>query len=107
MRRRAFKSVTIFCIILVALGIIIVNNSMPKFIKDKSDFSIDCNLNPFNFTINTKNYSIDFGRWNLYNFKNISFQFTENVCKGVKDKTDDVVDGMDKTFRQIKSNIVH
>ncbi|MBV4421141.1 hypothetical protein [Clostridium tyrobutyricum] len=107
MSRRAFKSVTTFCIILVITGVITVNNSMPKFIKDKSDFSIDFNINPFNFTINTKNYSIDFGRGGLYNFKNISFQFTQNVYNGVRDKTEDIVDVMDKTFRQIKSNMVH
>lgn len=107
MNKKAFKFVTILCIILVFVGTIIVNNSMPKFIKDKSGFSIDYSFSPLDLEINTKNYSISFGKKIFHNFKDVSFRFTENIGKGIKQKTDTIVDGMDKTFEQIKSNIGH
>lgn len=96
-----------FCLILILTGIIIVNNSMPKFIKDKSNFSISCSLSPFDFKINTKNYSINMGGDSLNNFMNKSIKTTEDVGNNIKNGVDGIINSAGRTFNQIKSNIKH
>ncbi|MBP2033026.1 hypothetical protein J2Z42_001705 [Clostridium algifaecis] len=107
MEKRAAVFMSAFCLILILTGIIIVNNSMPKFIKDKSNFSISCSLSPFDFKINTKNYSINMGGDSLNNFMNKSIKTTEDVGNNIKNGVDGIINSAGRTFNQIKSNIKH
>lgn len=95
------------CFLLILIGTIIVNNSMPKFIKDKSNFSISCSVSPFDFKINTKNYSINMGGDSINNFVDNSGKVTENIGSGIKNKTDSIINSVGKSFNQIRSNIKH
>lgn len=99
MSKKAYRCVIVLCIILIFTGIIIVNNSMPEFIKGKSKFSINCSLSPLDFKINTKNYSINFGRDNFNNFKDVPSWITE--------KTNNIISGIHETAESIKSDIAH
>lgn len=107
MEKRVAVFMSAFCLILILTGIIIVNNSMPKFIKDKSNFSISCSLSPFDFKINTKNYSINMGGDSLNNFMNKSIKTTEDVGNNIKNGVDGIINSAGRTFNQIKSNIKH
>ncbi|WP_446898739.1 hypothetical protein ACSVC9_02105 [Clostridium sp. LBM24168] len=107
MSRRAFKSVVICCIILILTGIVIVNASMPKFVKDRSDFSINCSFSPFDFKIETQNYFVNMNGNTIYNFKENLLGTITNVGENIRYKVDAAADSVEKTFYEIKANIGH
>lgn len=105
MNTRAFKSVIVCCFILVLAGILIVNNSMPQFVKDRSNFSIDCSFSPFDLKIETQNYTVDMNGSSVYDIKDSSVRAVMEIGENVKDKMNAAADSTEKIFQEIKSNI--
>ncbi|OFI07197.1 hypothetical protein CLOACE_03880 [Clostridium acetireducens DSM 10703] len=73
MKKKYSFLIIFFYLSIVLYGFAKVNNSLPNFIKERSNFSIYCKQNPFDFRIETKDYT----------FKVNSKTFL-NIKKGIK-----------------------
>lgn len=107
MSKKAHIWVIIYCIFLILTGIIIVNNSMPEFVKKNSGLSIDYRFSPFDVKLETKNYCIDMNGNIFYDFKKSSEDILINIDNNIKGGLDNRVKGLGKIFNQIKDNINH
>lgn len=107
MSRRLFKLIVISCFILILTGIVIVNNSMPQFIKDRSNFSINCSFSPFGLKIQTQNYSINMDGKSVYDLKNSSGRILVDMGENIGSKINEAAEGAGEILNGIKSNIVH
>lgn len=93
------------CLIIIAYGFIVISSGLPKFIKDRSAFSISYNISPFDFRMNISEYSFYINSKVADNIKNSSVKLLNNIEKKVYNSTSGIINGTSKVFKSIDEKI--
>ncbi|MBA5849887.1 hypothetical protein H2684_00935 [Clostridium sp. cel8] len=107
MSKYAFRLVLIFCIVFILTGVVVINNGMPQFVKDESNFNIEYSISPLNFKVETTNYSIDMNGNLISNIGKKSSQIMTSSVKEIEYVVNKITDSMFKMFDGIKSIVGH
>jgi hypothetical protein len=107
MSKYAFRLVLIFCIVFILTGVVVINNGMPQFVKDESNFNIEYSISPLNFKVETTNYSIDMNGNLISNIGKKSSQIMTSSVKEIEYVVNKIIDSMFKMFDGIKSIVGH
>lgn len=102
---KTVKSIVILSIAIIVSGILVVSNSMPKFIKDNSKISIDYSFSPLDFKIETNKYSIDMNGNTFCSLKDKAANAIFNAGDGIKSAGEHVVSGVSDRIDEIKTNV--
>ncbi|GAA0747392.1 hypothetical protein [Clostridium oceanicum] len=74
-----YKTVILICFIIFIFGFVTVSNSLPKFVKDKANFSIYFSRKPFDFKIKGKNYTFYINYKVLNNIKSFNMNIGKKI----------------------------
>lgn len=74
-----YKVIILLCFLLSLVGFLYIGNRMPKFIKDRSKFSVYVSPYPFDLRFKTENYTLYFNYKVLNNLQDKSYKAFNNV----------------------------
>ena len=78
MKKMKYVIVIIVCFTVLIFGFLTVSSSLPKFIKEKSNFNINFSVYPFNLELNTDKYHVYANSKALTNIKDDSIKIINN-----------------------------
>ncbi|HBC97113.1 MAG TPA: hypothetical protein DC034_10010 [Clostridium sp.] len=103
MNRKSIAAVLVACSIIIFLGFTIITAGLPKFIKDGSDFRINCTREPFDFSVDVGNYSLNIDRGIGGNFRRGSRKIIDVVGGKLYSGASYVIDMTQNVFEDIES----
>ncbi|WP_368488516.1 hypothetical protein [Clostridium sp. BJN0013] len=102
MSKKGVIAVIIIFTIIIFAGFTIVTARLPEFIKDDSNFKIDCSLSPFDFRVDMGEYSLYINNKIGYNFKNGTKKLVNSIGEGVHSGISKVTNKTEHIFENIE-----
>jgi hypothetical protein len=112
LRKKGIILVIIICFTIVIYGFISISNSLPKFIKDRSELKINYTLSPFDFRMDVHGYSFYANKKVIENIKssservvtNIGDEFQKDASK-IINKTSNLINDTTNVFKNLEDKI--
>lgn len=92
-------------LVIVLYGFIVISDSLPKFIKDRSTFKISYNLSPFDFRIDISEYSFYINNKVADNIKKGSVKLLNNIESKVYNNTSGIINRTSEVFKSVEEKI--
>lgn len=91
LRKKGIILVIIICFTIVTYGFVNISNSLPKFIKDRSELKINYTLSPFDFRMDLHGYSFYVNKKVVENIKSSSERLLVNIEDGFQKNTSKII----------------
>lgn len=100
--KKRFITVMVIFIMIIFSGFTIVSARLPEFIKDNSNFKINCSLSPFDFRVDVGEYSLCINNKIGYNFKNGTKKLVNSIGEEIHSGISKVTNGTEHIFENIE-----